>query len=329
MKSQGPLSRLDLNLLVALDALLTERSVSRAAIRLHLSQPTLSASLARLRTHFGDPLLARRGNSYDLTPLAARLADQVPTVLEGARRIFETEPVWDPRESTREFSIYMSDYGMATIAPIVARLSREVAPDIRFRFLLHNPAIVDDATERLRSVDGIVLPHGFLSNLPYTDLWRDDWVVVASIDNPAARDGLSFDDLANASWAFTYQTRTAFTSASRQLQQLGLEPRLEVVVESFLAVSQFVVGTDRLAMVQRGVARLIERFEGVILLEPPFEATPLSNALWWHPTYRDDPAHAWMRGVFAAAGELMTRESGAEADIAAADSQPARSASPG
>src|SRR6478736_9807851 len=79
------LSRLDLNLLISLDALITERSVTRAAERLHLSQPTLSASLARLRTHFGDPLLARRGNSYDLTPLAARLADQVPTVLEGAR----------------------------------------------------------------------------------------------------------------------------------------------------------------------------------------------------------------------------------------------------
>ena len=310
MKSEAPLSRLDLNLLVALDALLSERSVSRAAVRLHLSQPTLSASLARLRTHFGDELLARRGNSYDLTPLGVRLAEHVPTVLEGARRVFEIEPAWDPSASTREFSIYMSDYGMATLAPIVARFSRSIAPDIRFRFLLHNPAIVDEATERLRTVDGIVLPHGFLSEVPYTDLWRDEWVVVASTEHPAAKTGLAFEDLAHASWAFSYQTRTAFTSASRQLQQLGLEPRLEVVVESFLAVPQFVVGTDRLAMVQRGVARLIERFEGVVVLEPPFEATPLSNALWWHPMYRNDPAHAWMRGVFVRAGELLMRELG-------------------
>ncbi|MDN8907652.1 LysR family transcriptional regulator, partial [Staphylococcus aureus] len=66
------LSRLDLNLLVALDALLTERSVTRAAERLHLSQPALSASLARLRNHFNDPILARRGNAYELTPLALR-----------------------------------------------------------------------------------------------------------------------------------------------------------------------------------------------------------------------------------------------------------------
>ncbi len=190
----------------------------------------------------------------------------------------------------------------------MARISRSIAPDIRFRFLLHNPAIVDEATERLRTVDGIVLPHGFLSDMPHTDLWRDEWVVVASTEHAAAKTGLAFEDLAHASWVFSYQTRTAFTSASRQLQQLGLEPRLEVVVESFLAVPQFVVGTDRLAMVQRGVARLIERFEGVVLLEPPFEATPLSNALWWHPAYRNDPAHAWMRGVFVHAGELLMRE---------------------
>jgi len=316
VKSDAPLSRLDLNLLVALDALLSERSVSRAAVRLHLSQPTLSASLARLRTHFADELLARRGNSYDLTPLGVRLAEHVPNVLEGARRVFEIEPDWDPRHSEREFSVYMSDYGMSTVAPIVARISRAIAPDIRFRFVLHNPAIVDDAMERLRTVDGIVMPHGFLTDLPHTDLWRDDWVVVASADHPAARDGLSFEDVVHANWAFTYQTRTAFTSASRQLQQLGLEPRVEVVVESFLALSQFVVGTDRLAMVQRGVARLIERFEGVVLLEPPFEATPLSNALWWHPSYRNDPAHAWMRGVFVHAGELLMREIGQRTTLA-------------
>ena len=308
MTSGAPLSRLDLNLLVALDALLSERSVSRAANRLHLSQPTLSASLARLRTHFSDELLTRRGNSYELTPLAARLAEHAPTALEGARRIFEIEPDWDPSHSTREFSIYMSDYGMATLAPIVARISHGVAPNIRFRFRLHNPAIVDDAAERLRTVDGIVLPHGFVTDLPHTDLWRDGWIVVASADNPAARAGLSFEDLTRANWAFTYQSRTAFTSASRQLEQLGLNPRVEVVVESFLAVSQFVIGTDRLAMVQRGVARLIEQFEGVVLLEPPFEATPLSNALWWHPAYRNDPAHAWMRGVFVHAGDLLTHE---------------------
>jgi hypothetical protein len=84
----SPLSRLDLNLLISLDALLTERSVTRAAERLHLSQPALSASLSRLRTHFGDPILARRGNTYELTPFAVRLTEHTTTALDAARRVF-------------------------------------------------------------------------------------------------------------------------------------------------------------------------------------------------------------------------------------------------
>ena len=98
------LSRLDLNLLVALDALLTERSVTRAAERLHLSQPALSASLARLRNHFNDPILARRGNAYELTPLALRLTEHTTIALDAARRVFESQATWTPHESTREFS---------------------------------------------------------------------------------------------------------------------------------------------------------------------------------------------------------------------------------
>ena len=139
-----------------LDALLTERSVhpgSRPA-----SRPAVPASLARLRTHFGDPLLVRRGNAYDLSPLALRLVDQVSTTLESARRIFEEQADWDPATASREFSVYMSDYALCTIAPIVSRLAHETAPGIRFRFLLHNPAIVDDAVEQLREVDGLVIP---------------------------------------------------------------------------------------------------------------------------------------------------------------------------
>lgn len=315
MNERAPLSRLDLNLLVALDALLAERSVSRAAQRLHLSQPSLSAALARLRAHFGDALLERHGNSYELTPLATRLAENVSGTLESARRIFEIEPEWDPSDSTREFSIYMSDYGLATIAPVVSRLVRAQAPGIRMRFMLHNPAMIDDAAERLRSVDGIVLPHGFLTGLPHTDLWKDDWVVVAAADHPAARAGLTLEDLTTSGWVFSYQTRTAFTSASRQLQQLGMEVQVEVVVESFLALPQFVLGTDRLGMVQRGVGRLIEPLEGIVLLEPPFEVTPLSNALWWHPVHRSDPTHIWLRDVFTRASEILSAELGARRSV--------------
>ncbi|MGC5171928.1 LysR family transcriptional regulator [Micromonospora sp. DT81.3] len=305
MSDQPLLSRLDLNLLVALDALLTERSVTRAAERLHLSQPALSASLARLRTHFNDPILARRGNTYELTPLAIRLTEHTTTALEAARRVFESQASWSPRDSTREFSVYGSDYGFATIGTAVSKLAAERAPGVRFRFMLHNPAIVEEVSTRLRSVDGMVIPHGYLTDLPYADLWRDDWVILASESNEAIGDELTMEHLGRLPWVFTYQTRTAFTSAARQLQQLGIEPHVEAVVESFLSLPHFITGTNRLGLLQAGLAPLAQKVGGIRVLPAPFDATPVVNALWWHPVHNRDPEHAWMRAIFQEAAALV------------------------
>ena len=297
------LARLDLNLLVALDALLTERSVTKAAERLHLSQPALSASLSRLRTHFGDPLLARRGNNYELTALAIRLADHTSTALESARRVFESQADWTPEESTREFSVYGSDYSVATIGTAVSALAAERAPGVRFRFMMHSPTVIDEVETRLRSVDALLIPHGFLTELPHLDLWRDRWLVVASDTNLRTAAGLTMEVMAESPWVFTYQSRTAFTSASRQLQQLGIEPRIDAVVESFLALPQFIAGTNRLGLIQSSLADFARGTAGIRLFEPPFDATPVLNALWWHPVHDRDPEHAWMRALFAEAAQ--------------------------
>ncbi len=307
------LSRLDLNLLVALDALLTERSVTRAAERLHLSQPALSASLARLRTHFNDPILARRGNAYELTPLALRLSEHTTIALDAARRVFESQATWTPSESTREFSVYGSDYGFATIGAAVSRIAARTAPGVRFRFMLHNTPIVDDAANSLRSVDAMVIPHGYLTDLPYVDLWRDRWVVIADESNERVAGGLTMQLLSELPWVFTYRSRSAFTSASRQLQLLGVEPRVDVVVESFLALGRFVVGTERLGLVQAALAPHVAGLGGIRVLETPFDATPTANALWWHPVHDRDPEHAWMRTLFLEAAREV------QATVAAGD----------
>jgi LysR family nod box-dependent transcriptional activator len=307
------LSRLDLNLLVALDALLTERSVTRAAERLHLSQPALSASLARLRTHFNDPILARRGNAYELTPLALRLSEHTTIALDAARRVFESQATWTPSESTREFSVYGSDYGFATIGAAVSRIAARTAPGVRFRFMLHNTPIVDDAANSLRSVDAMVIPHGYLTDLPYVDLWRDRWVVIADESNERVAGGLTMQLLSELPWVFTYRSRSAFTSASRQLQLLGVEPRVDVVVESFLALGRFVVGTERLGLVQAALAPQVAGLGGIRVLETPFDATPTANALWWHPVHDRDPEHAWMRTLFLEAAREV------QATVAAGD----------
>ncbi|MGY4857329.1 LysR family transcriptional regulator [Cryobacterium sp. AP23] len=302
MSESRKLSRLDLNLLLALDALLTDRSVTRAADRLGVSQPAMSASLARIRRQFEDPILIRRGNGFDVSPLAARLAPHAAIALDAARRVFESQADWSPAESTREFSFYSSDFGMRTIGPVVSRLVEESAPGVRLRLSLLSPAIVDEAKMRLRTIDGMILPHGFLEGLSHTDLWHDDWVVLADEANEVIAEGMALDALRECRWVYSYQSKQAFTLATRQLQNLGIEPDVAAVVESFLAIPDFLIGTRRIALVQRRVAERAIRSGGLRMVKAPFEPSPVLTALWWHPLFDADPEHRWIRETFARAG---------------------------
>ncbi|WP_460774262.1 LysR family transcriptional regulator [Microbacterium sp. GXF7504] len=299
------LSRLDLNLLVSLDALLTERNVTRAAERLHLSQPSLSAALARLRVHFDDPLLARRGNRYELTPLATRLMEHTADALSAVRRVFESQSQWDPSASTREFTVYGSDYALTMIGPEVSRLANAEAPGVRMRYLPTSTSGIDDVLTRLASLDGVLLPHGVTVNRPHLDLWRDDWVVIAAQDNPRAADGLTLELLAASPWVFTYQTRFAFTAVGRQLEQMGLEPRVQTVVESFALLPLYVADTDRFGLIQRRLIPVASQIADVQVYEIPFEPAPIIEALWWHPAHEQDPEHEWFRGLFERAAAAM------------------------
>jgi DNA-binding transcriptional LysR family regulator len=101
---------------------------------------------------------------------------------------------------------------------------------------------------------------------------------------------------------FTYQSRSAFTPAGRQLQMIGIEPHIDVVVEGFLALPYFLVGTDRIGLVQRKVAGRMTAAGDIRVLDPPFDVVRLAGALWWHPMHTDDPSHAWMREQFVRYG---------------------------
>jgi len=293
------LASLDLNLLVTLDALLEHRSVSRAAQQVGLSQPAVSAQLARLRRHFGDDLLARQGNQYRLTPLAVQLRGRVRTAVTGVERVFTAQPDFDPATTSREFSLAMTDYGIAVLGtPLAAALAQE-APGARVRFVANTPAVVDNARQVLTGIDLLVLPHGFLDGLPYQDLHRDDWVCLVDADHPAVADGLTVEQLRTMPWVATYHGPTASTPAALQMRMLGIEPHVQVVTENFLSVPGLVAGTGRVALLQRRLAERIPADVNVRALPCPFEAGPLVEAVWWHPMYEHDPEHQYLRGRLA------------------------------
>jgi DNA-binding transcriptional LysR family regulator len=298
------LASLDLNLLVSLDALLQERSVTRAAARMGLSQPALSASLARLRRHFGDELLTRVGNEYRLTPLAVQLRDLARLALSGVERVFDAQTEFDPAKSTREFHLLVSDYVVAILGDTIGQLLAEEAPHARLRLSANSPAAVDRAEQVLLSTDLLILPHGFVTDLSHRDLYRDEWVCIVAADNEAVAEQLTVENLETLPWVVTFHGPTAATPASRQMRQRGIEPKVAVITENFLTVPGLVAGSGRIALLQRRLVELLPLDVGLRALPPPVEVGQLVEAMWWHPAFDDDPEHAYLRDVVVRATQL-------------------------
>jgi DNA-binding transcriptional LysR family regulator len=304
MRPVAHLANLDLNLLVALRELVRERSVTRAAQRLGVTQPAASASLARLRRHFGDELLVRERGEYVLTPLGEQLSEQVETVCAAAERLFAASSHFDPKTSEREFTLVMADYTIMVMGEALSHAMQRSAPCARLHIQQVRVPMATEYSDGIRFVDGMVAPpsNGFaLPDTRSAELFRDRWVCVLDGDNPVLDGGnaLRIHDLAGLPWVAPYYragTRgVASVPVMRQLALLDLQPRVAVRVESYSAVPYFVAGTDRVALMQERLATKLAAAANLRVLECPGEAEPIVEALWWHRQHEDDPAHAWLR----------------------------------
>ncbi len=193
--------------------------VTRAGRRVGLSQPAMSAALSRLRRHFDDDLLARVGGHYELTALGQVLLDRVSTADDLLERLFAGQADFDPARESREFRLLASDYAVAVFGVEPARVVHREAPGIRLRFV-QTPTIVVDATDALLgTTDGLLMPHGVISDFPATDLYDDRWVFLAAEEHARVGDRLTREDLARLP-RVTHQ-RTYDAPAVRQLGMLA------------------------------------------------------------------------------------------------------------
>ena len=299
------LASLDLNLVVALRALLEERNVTRAGQRVGLSQPAMSAALARLRRHFGDDLLARSGGQYELTALGLALLDRTATACDLLERVFSSHAGFDPAEAVHEFTLLTSDYAVVAFGAELARAVHAQAPGIQLRFRQTPPDITENTAALLSTADGLFLPHGIIDGFPAVDLFTDRWVFLVAEDNDEVGERLTLEDLARLPWV-TYQ-RTYDAPAARQLSMIGIEPRVEVSAATFQVLPFLVAGTRRVALIQESLASRLRGVAAVRVMEAPYDAVPLQEAMWWHPVHTHDAAHVWLRETAARVGATVAQ----------------------
>lgn len=303
-------NKLDLNLLVALDALLSLKSISRAAEKINLSQSAMSNALARLREHLEDDLLVQVGRKMELTPRAESLQDAVRDVLVRVDTTITAKPVFQPATSDREFRLFVSDYSMVTLMPHLLALAAQASHTVRFHFLpqQNQPQRLLDRGE----ADLLVIPRIYCSPDHPTEklldetfccvVWRDGQLATPE----RAPDGkLHLDTFRSAGHVAFQPPGGVQTFEGNAMQQNGVVRRIEVSTFSFVGALSLVVGTNRIATVHRRLAAYGSQFLPLKVLEPPFELPTMNQVVQWHQYRTTDPGLVWLRGLLQRAVQTM------------------------
>lgn len=295
------LSGVDLNLLVAFDALMDERSVTRAASRVGLSQPGMSNTLARLRKLAGDPLLVREGPVLVPTARAEALRQPVHDALTLIRGALDQRPAFDPARDRAACTVSCSDYSLLMlIGPLVRQLAA-AAPGVTIRVLPRSP----DPVRLLRAAEAdlVIEPAEIMPEaaLASQRLFSDRWLCCVWEGNTAVGAEMTLDTYLRLPHLVYSMGRGQPPSiVDQHLERARLPRRIEFTIESFLLAPYLLEGTNLATVVPERAVPHLRRTAAVRVLEPPVDLPRITEMLWWHPRHTSDPAHAWIRDSIAA-----------------------------
>jgi LysR family nod box-dependent transcriptional activator len=287
-------NRLDLNLLVALDALLSEKSITRASRRLNLSQSATSGVLARLRDYFKDELLVQVGRNLILTPLAVSLTEPVRDVLLQIQRTIEIKPEFDPATATREFRIFASDFASTVLLGEFGRRISADAPGISIEI----SATTATPAEQLErgEVELVILPSKFMSeSQPTALLFEETYTCIVWTGNQLVGDSLSLDQYMGLGHVSSRFGTSATSFEEHFLKDSGYDRRIEVSTTNFTSLPHFVIGTNRIATMHTRLARMLACYYPIRLLAPPIAFPKLEMCMQWNRFLDRDPSHIWLR----------------------------------
>lgn len=305
------LSGIDLNLLVALDALLQEQNVTAAGRRIGLSQPATSHALARLRDLISDPLLIREGRALRRTAIAERLAPVVQRLLIEIEGTLLGGRVFVPRRAVRTFRIATNDYCGAVLLPQLVERIRRAAPLVRMEIRAHRgPAPARDLAR-----GEIDLGLGtFLEvdpTLRVRTLFDERFICLMREGHPRLRGALTLARYIELEHLLVSAPGYGLGVVDRELDRQGLKRRVAVQVPFFLVAPAIVARTDLVVTLPARLAQAASTLHGLRVLPAPLELTPFSVQEVWHESRDHDPALVWLREQVRKTAEILSTGEGA------------------
>ncbi len=293
--------RFDLNLLIALDVLLREKNVTRAAERVFVSQPAMSAALHKLRDYFGDPLLVRVGRDMELTPRGSSLIHPVREALLKIQATLGTQPTFEAASSQREFTIIVSEEAVPGLLPrIIKRIASE-APSIRCHIELVSQTSLSKLEggeadlclilDNLRLYDAQAYP----DNLHSTLLRPVRWVCAVDRQHPTVTDHLSAEQFQTLPHVVGRPGGYAASGEELIRRLLDIDVTVQLTVPSLLHLPLVLVGTRYAAILPERVAEPFLDESTIKIFPLPFPTPAQHEILLWHKRHDTDPAHMWLR----------------------------------
>jgi DNA-binding transcriptional LysR family regulator len=296
---------LDLNLLVALDALLGEANVTAAGRKLHLSQSAMSGALARLREHFRDPLLVQVGRRMQPTPYARQLAGTVRSILVQIDASLSGQAPFEPRTAQRRFKIAASDYAIDVLLIEVQRVCAVEAPGLTLDIV----PVAENAVTALNrgEVDLLILPDRYRqSSCPSLALFADRLVCVAARDNPLRGQSIALRAFKAAEHVLFQPDPGHMIAFDLWLQQnYHFEPAVKLVLPSYAALPHAVVGTRRIATIPERLAQRYAEHLPIRILLPRFRMPALNEIMQWHESHSADAGLSWLRRILVDAARWL------------------------
>jgi LysR family nod box-dependent transcriptional activator len=300
------LNRFDLNLLIALDALLREKNVTRASEKLCVSQPGMSAALHKLRDYFGDQLLVRVGREMELTPRGLSLVEPVREALLHIQATLGTQPTFDPATTRREFTVIVSEEAVPGFLPAILQQVAAQAPDVRCRIELisqtaltrleYGEADLCLCLDNLRLYEARAYPESLRS----VRLRPVRWLCAVDRDHPSVGDTLSAEQYYALPHVFGRPSGYSASAEELVRRLFDIDLTVQLTVPSLLHLPLVLAGTSYVATVPERVAGMFATLMPIKTFPLPFPAQEQYEILLWHKRNEPDPAHAWLRQLIVA-----------------------------